>query len=219
MQSWRTAKSVSGAHGEVLVGSGRPVTADTPFLIGSISKSFTAMAVMKLAEAEKIELGAPVSRYLDVFKDRPSGAITIRQLLSHTSGFSTKQGNDTQIDRSQSGDELQRQVERIAEWSPAHAPDARWQYSNANYQILGAVIEQVSGQDFASYIEAEILEPIGMDESFVSDGQSHDCDGGRTSALVRFQAPARATPAQIASTRRRAASSPPPRIWRCILPS
>ena len=167
-------KSVSGAHGEVLVGSGRPVTADTPFLIGSISKSFTAMAVMKLAEAEKIELGAPVSRYLDVFKDRPSGAVTIRQLLSHTSGFSTKQGNDTQIDRSQSGDELQRQVERIAGWSPAHAPDARWQYSNANYQILGAVIEQVSGQDFASYIEAEILEPIGMDESFVSDGQSHD---------------------------------------------
>jgi CubicO group peptidase (beta-lactamase class C family) len=167
-------ESVSGAHGEVLVGSGRPVTADTPFLIGSISKGFTAMAVMKLAEAGEVELGAPVSRYLDVFKDRASGAITIRQLLSHTSGFSTRQGNDTQIGRSQSGDDLQRQVARIAEWSPAYAPDARWQYSNANYQILGAVIEHVSGRDFASYIEAQILEPIGMDQSFVSDGQSHD---------------------------------------------
>jgi len=167
-------ESFSGARGEVLVGSGRPVTADTPFLLGSISKSFTAMAVMKLAEAGEVELDAPVSRYLDVFKDRPSGAITVRQLLSHTSSFSTRQGNDIQIDQSRNGDALQRQVARIAQWSPRDAPGARWQYSNANYQILGAVIEQVSGQDFASYVEAQILEPIGMDQSFVSDGERHN---------------------------------------------
>jgi CubicO group peptidase (beta-lactamase class C family) len=165
-------ESFSGARGEILVGSGRPVTADTPFLLGSISKGFTAMAVMKLAEAGELALGAPVSRYLDVFKGRPSGAITLRQLLSHTSGFSTRQGNDIQID--QNGDALQRQVARIAQWSPRFGPDAHWQYSNANYQILGAVIERVSGQDFASYIEAQILKPIGMDRSFVSDGLSHD---------------------------------------------
>jgi CubicO group peptidase (beta-lactamase class C family) len=165
---------VSGAHGEVLAGSGRLVTPDTPFLIGSISKSFTAMAVMKLVEAGEVDLDTQVSHYLDVFADRPSGAITIRQLLSHTSGFSTRQGNDTHIDRTQGGDELQRQVARIARWSPPHAPDTRWQYSNANYQILGAVIEAVSGQAYASYMEAEILEPIGMEKSFVSDGESHD---------------------------------------------
>jgi CubicO group peptidase (beta-lactamase class C family) len=164
----------SGAHGEALIGSGRPVTPDTPFLIGSISKSFTAMAVMQLVEAGNVDLDAPVSHYLDVFKDRPSGAITIRQLLNHTSGFSTRQGNDTDYSPVESGDELQRQVARIAQWNPAHAPGARWHYSNANYQILGAVIEQVSGQDYASYIEAEILEPIGMEESFVSDGERHD---------------------------------------------
>lgn len=163
----------SGTYGELLAGSGRPVTADTPFLIGSISKSFTAMAVMKLVEAGKVDLDAQVSHYLDVFKDRPSGAITIRQLLGHTSGFSTKQGNDTLFDRTKSGDELQRQVERIAQWSPSDAIGTRWQYSNANYLILGAVIEAVSGQDFASYMEAEILKPIGMDKSFVSDGESH----------------------------------------------
>jgi CubicO group peptidase (beta-lactamase class C family) len=165
---------VSGARGEVLAGSGRPMTPDTPFLIGSISKSFTAMAVMKLVEAGKVDLDAQVSRYLDVFKDRPSGAVTIRQLLSHTSGFSTRQGNDAHIDRTQSADALQRQVARIAQWPPALAPGAHWQYSNANYLILGAVIEKVSGQDFASYMDAEILKPIGMDESFVSDGESHD---------------------------------------------
>lgn len=167
-------ESFSGARGDVVVGSGRPVTADTPFLLGSISKGFTAMAVVKLAEAGKLELDAPVSRYLDVFKDRPSGAITLRQLLSHTSGFSTRQGNDTQIDQSRNRDALQRQVARIAQWSPRHAPDAHWEYSNANYQILGAVIEKVSGQEFASYVEAQILDPIGMERSFVSDGQRHD---------------------------------------------
>ncbi|MBB5661097.1 serine hydrolase domain-containing protein [Brevundimonas halotolerans] len=165
---------VSGARGEVLIGSGRPVTPDTPFLIGSISKSFTAMAVMQLVEAGTVDLNAPVSQYLDVFKGRPSGAITLRQLLSHTSGFSTRQGNDIDFDRSPGGDELQRQVARIAQWRPAHAPDARWQYSNANYQILGAVIEAVSGQDYASYVEARILEPIGMEDSFVSVGARHD---------------------------------------------
>ncbi|MCX4240026.1 serine hydrolase domain-containing protein [Paraliomyxa miuraensis] len=164
----------SGAYGEILAGSGRPVTPDTPFLIGSITKSFTAMAVMKLVESGRVDLDAEVSRYLDVFKDRPSGATTIRQLLSHTSGFSTWQGNDTHIDGPRSGDDLERQVERIAQWSPRYAPGARWQYSNANYLILGAVIEAVSGQDFASHMEAEILEPIGMDESFVAVGESHD---------------------------------------------
>ncbi len=164
----------SNAHGEILKGRGSPVLTDTPFLIGSISKSFTAMAIMTLVEAGETDLDGEVSRYLDIFRDRPSGAITIRQLLSHTSGYSTRQGNDTHIDRTDTGDELRRQVERIAQWSPAHAPDARWQYSNANYLILGVVIEEVSGQDFASYVESEILEPIGMEHSFVADGESHD---------------------------------------------
>lgn len=163
----------SGARGEILAGSGEPVTRDTPFLLGSISKSFTAMGLMQLVEAGQVDLDAPVSRYLDVFRDRPSGAITLRQLLSHTSGFSTLQGNDISIDQSDAADGLQRKVARIAQLSPAHAPETGWQYSNANYLILGAVIEQVSGQDFASYIDAAILDPIGMNESFVSDGARH----------------------------------------------
>lgn len=83
-------ETVTGARGEVLRGSGRPVTAGTPFLIGSVSKSFTALAVMQLVEAGKVALDAPVSRYLDVFVGRPSGAVIIQQLLSHTSGYSTR---------------------------------------------------------------------------------------------------------------------------------
>lgn len=163
----------TGARGEVLRGSGRPVTSGTPFLMGSVSKSFTALAVMQLVETRDVDLEAPVSRYLDVFAGRASGAVTIRQLLSHTSGYSTRQGNDASAARAQDGDDLQLQVARMAERAPAHEPETRWQYSNANYKILGAVIEAVSGLDYAAYVEAKILAPIGMDASYVSGGARH----------------------------------------------
>lgn len=165
---------VTGAYGEALIGSGRAVTPSTPFLIGSISKSITAMAVMQLVESEAVDLDAPISTYLDEFQENASGAITTRQLLSHTSGFSTRQGNDIHDDGAHSANALQRQVERIALWSPTHAPDERWQYSNANYLVLGALVEAVSGRAFASYVESEILEPIGMDDTFVADGRSDE---------------------------------------------
>ena len=164
----------SEVRGEMLVGSGRMITPDTPFLLGSISKSFTAMAVVQLVEAGKVDLDTGISHYLDVFSGRPSGAITIRQLLSHTSGYSTLQGNQTHADLTESNDGLLQHVKRIAEWPPAYEPGTRWEYSNANYQVLGALIEAVSGQEYAHYIESKILQPIGMAHSFVSDGQIHD---------------------------------------------
>ena len=131
----------SEARGEILIGSGREMTPDTPFLLGSISKSFTAMAVMQLVEAGKVDLDTGISHYLQPFVGRPSGAITIRQLLSHTSGYSTLQGNEAPTDHTQGNDALSRQVNRIAQWTPAYKPGAKWEYSNANYQILGALIE------------------------------------------------------------------------------
>ncbi len=82
-----------GARGVVRMGGDKAVTPDTPFNTGSISKSFTALAVMQLVEAGKVGLDTEVSHYLAVFSGRPAGAITIRQLLSHTSGLSTFQGN------------------------------------------------------------------------------------------------------------------------------
>lgn len=164
----------SEVRGEMLAGSGRKITPDTPFLLGSISKSFTAMAVMQLVEGGKVDLDTGISHYLAVFSGRPSGAITIRQLLSHTSGYSTLQGNQTRADLAESKDGLLREVKRIAQWPAAYEPGTRWEYSNANYQVLGALIEAVSGEEFGLYIESKILQPIGMVHSFVSDGQIHD---------------------------------------------
>ncbi|WP_372733491.1 serine hydrolase domain-containing protein [Nocardioides sp.] len=159
----------SGAYGVLRAGEEREVTPDTPFLIGSISKSFTAVAVMQLVEAGEVDLDGETARYLDAFSGRSAGEITIRELLSHTSGFSTLQGNETSR-----SDELAREVDSFAGVDPAHTPGERWEYSNLNYQILGRVIEVVSGQDYQAYVTTNILEPLGMEHSFVSDGEIHD---------------------------------------------
>ncbi len=164
----------SVARGVVRVGGDRKVTPDTAFLTGSISKSFTALAVMQLVEAGKIDLDTEVSHYLDGFSGQPAGAITIRQLLSHTSGFSTLQGNTSHTDIASGKDELARGVDQLAEVTPAYEPGQRWEYSNANYEILGRLIEVVSGQEYQTHIATNILEPVGMEHSFVADGEIHD---------------------------------------------
>lgn len=163
----------TGARGVARIGEDEPVTAQTPFLIGSISKSITALAVMQRVEAGALELDAPVSRYLPAFRGRPAGDATIRQLLSHTSGFSTLQGNTGPAPKASDPSALARRAEALAGRTPAAAPGARWAYSNANYVVLGAVVEHVSGRDYADYVEAEIFEPLGMVDSFVSDGEIH----------------------------------------------
>ncbi len=163
-----------GAHGVVKIGGERRVTPDTAFVTGSISKSFAALAVMQLVEAGTIALGAEVSQYLVGFSGRPAGDITVRQLLSHTSGFSTLQGNASHTDITGGKDELARRVDQLAEVTPAHAPDETWEYSNTNYEILGRVVEVASGQEYQAYVAENILEPVGMEHSFVADGEVHE---------------------------------------------
>ena len=162
-----------GARGVLRRGSDTAVTPDTPFVAGSISKSFTALAVMQLVEAGDVDLDTEVSRYLVAFSGRPAGAVTIRQLLSHTSGFSTVQGNTPRA-QATGMDDLARHVDALTEVAPASPPGERWEYSNTNYQILGRVIEVVSGQDYQRYVATHILEPVGMEHSFVADGATHD---------------------------------------------
>jgi CubicO group peptidase (beta-lactamase class C family) len=159
---------LAGGQGEIRMGSGDPVTADTPFALGSISKSFTALAILQQVEAGQVELDAPVGTYLPAFSESPGRDITLRQLLSHTSGYSTIQGN---VHPAQT-DTLQDRVAEIARWQTGHAPGTHWEYSNANYLILGAVIEAVSGQDYGAFVEAEILAPLGMTQSRVADGSA-----------------------------------------------
>ena len=166
--------TAAGARGAVRAGEGDAATADTAFPTGSISKSFTALAVMQLVEDGQVDLEVPVSEYLDAFVGRPGGTVTIRQLLSHTSGFSTVQGNTSYSDVTGEPDELERRVEELADVTPAHAPEDSWEYSNANYLVAGRLVEVVSGEPFQDYVERHILRPVGMADSFVADGEVHD---------------------------------------------
>ncbi len=160
--------------GEKTKGSGEGVTADTLFPIGSVTKSFTALAVMQLVEAGRLGLDDPVSSHLPVFEGGPGSTVTLRQLLNHTSGYSTVQGNSHHGSEDASMIGLIEYAEQLSSLEPVHAPGAVWEYSNANYQILGALIEQVSAESYADFIKANVFEPLGMSNSLVVVGPNPD---------------------------------------------
>ena len=145
---------------------GRAVEADTPFAIASVSKWITAIAVLQLVDAGMVDLDAPVSRYLTEFRDR-AGDVTILDLLTHTSGWSTADGLRNWADAGDGADALRRNARRIAR--TAHAADPRgYEYSNANYDVLGEVVARVSGSSYEAHVRRAIFEPLGMDRSFAS---------------------------------------------------
>ncbi len=142
--------------------TGRAVTATTPFMIGSLSKSITAMAVMQLVDAGRVALDAPVRRYVPGFAvadEMDSDRITIRELLDHTSGLPTSAGV---APLSQPVTTLDRRVGDLATVGLVSEPGSRYVYSNANYLVLGRLVETVSGQSFGDYVQAHIFTPLEM---------------------------------------------------------
>jgi CubicO group peptidase (beta-lactamase class C family) len=147
--------------------SGRAVTPQTPFYLGSVTKSFTALAVMQLVEANKVNLDAPVQTYLSWLElaDQDAAAkITVRHLLNQTSGISEKDGNRF-WSRQQGIEEAVRGLDRVR---LAHPVGTTYEYSNLNYIIAGLVVEVVSGQYYADYVAEHIFEPLDMRHSYAS---------------------------------------------------
>lgn len=161
--------------GERIKGSGEIVASNTPFPIGSVTKSFTALAIMQLVEADQFALDDHVSQHLPAFANGPASELTVRQLLNHTSGFSTVQGNSQHGAAGASQLRLIQYAEQLAHVDPVNPPGTVWEYSNLNYQILGAVIEQRSGQSYPDFIEERIFTPLGMTNSVVLVG-SHPAE-------------------------------------------
>jgi CubicO group peptidase (beta-lactamase class C family) len=163
--------------------SGRPVTGQTPFVIGSLAKSLTALAVVQLADRGRLDLDAPVRRYLPDFAvaDPPAGRmITIRQLLNQTSGLPGAAGT---APLSAPATTLADQVRALGSVRLASAPGAAYQYSNANYVVLGRVIEVVSAQSYEAYMQAHVFRPLAMSHTS-SDLATAQADGlGRAHRL------------------------------------
>jgi CubicO group peptidase (beta-lactamase class C family) len=148
--------------------SGRPITPDTPFQLASTSKAFTALAVMQLVEAGRLELDAPVQRYLPWFSladPAAAAAITLRQLLNHTSGLSTAIGQTDNDSDDQDAGSLERVVRGLVSVTTIAAPGTEYHYSNMNYDILGLVVQTVSGETFSQYIEGQVFGPLEMHHS------------------------------------------------------
>ncbi len=138
-----------------------PVSGDSLFRIASLSKSFTALAVMQLVDAGLVDLDDPVEQHLPAFKmaDPRAGQVTVRELLDHTSGIT---------------DALVADLSRVQPSNPkeattslrsarlATAPGTTYSYANPNYQVAARLVEVLSGEPFDAYLNRHIFEPAGM---------------------------------------------------------
>jgi D-alanyl-D-alanine carboxypeptidase len=140
----------------------RPNTIDTRFNLGSANKIFTAVAIAQLVEKERLALDSPFVRYLPDYPNRAiASRVTIRQLLSHTSGMGSyfTRAFMENHDKIKTVSDLLR---FFVNDSLQFAPGSRFGYSNAGFVVLGLVIERVSGERFDDYVRRYILAPAGM---------------------------------------------------------
>ena len=174
--------------GEAEAESKRPVTDETVFRIASISKTFTAIAVMQLFEQGKFKLDDPVNDYLKTYQvlhpDPNAPAVTIRHLLTHTSGIGEMRDlKDLALSMVLSEkmyDDFKEGVPPLDEYfegllAPDVYPEKKWAYANNAFATLGQLIEDVSGESFEHYMVHHVFEPLGMQHSdFTMSERVHD---------------------------------------------
>jgi len=159
-------KAILHIRGFGTAGKNRKVTPRTPFFIGSLSKSFTALAIMQLAEKDKIAIDSPVQTYLPWFEvgdKNASAQITVRHLLNQTGGLAGGLKENLPQDA-----DMETAVRALRNLQPTNTPGAKFQYFNLNFSILGLIVEKVSGKSYEDYVRANILEPLEMKRTFFS---------------------------------------------------
>lgn len=150
-----------------------PATADTRYSIASVTKVFTAVAVLQLVERDALSLDDEIREYVDFWTDVPGDPITVAELLAHASGMPTDYSGSRELlfaDSPPPSPIVTRADDRRHANGAAdrRLPDHEtYMYSSRGYQILGEIVETVADTDFAEYVEAEIFAPLGMDRSQV----------------------------------------------------
>ena len=158
----------AGGYGYMDIAHQSPVTPASVFRIASMTKSFTAMAILRLRDAGKLQLDDPVYKYIPEMKQvRPltqdAPPITIRHLLTHSAGFpEDNPWGDRQLQRTDQDllDFLKGGV------SLSNAPGLNYEYSNLGFALLGHIVSTVSGESFEQYINENILKPLGMTHTY-----------------------------------------------------
>lgn len=165
-----TPKGIShlGVVGHADTARTRPLTRDSIFWIASMTKPITAVAVLMMQDAGKLSIEDPVSKYIPEFTG-PLGKVTLRHMLTHTSGM----GEATP-------EEL-REAKKLADLVAVYArkplqfePGSQWKYCQSGINMLGRVVEAVSGQTFPAFLEARIFRPLGMKDTtfYLTDKQA-----------------------------------------------
>jgi CubicO group peptidase (beta-lactamase class C family)/D-alanyl-D-alanine dipeptidase len=142
-----------------------PATANTVYRVGSVSKLFTDIAIMQLVEQGKLDLDAPVDRYLPEFKPKNSSGkpITLRQLMSHRSGLVREPPVGHYFDPT--NPTLAQTVQSLNTTELVYPPETRTKYSNAGIAMVGYVLEKMQGEPFAPYLKRAVLDPLGLKSS------------------------------------------------------
>jgi CubicO group peptidase (beta-lactamase class C family) len=154
--------------GEIVLhkGYGQGITPETPFWVASISKQFTAAAILKLAEEGKLSVDDPITKYFEEVPEDKRG-ITIHQLLTHTAGFTQKYAADGITDRKEA-------VRALLAQPLKFAPGQDFSYSNDAYNLLAALVETVSGEPFETVLERHLFAPAGLSHTGFWGGPGHE---------------------------------------------
>jgi CubicO group peptidase (beta-lactamase class C family) len=172
-----TGVVVVGDHGRVVYQAARgeadrewrvPITPNAVFRIGSTTKQFTAALVMTLVEEGRVRLDAHVVDYLPDYPRAQGERITIHHLLTHTSGIPEYVGRDDFFRTSSPAPHTPADlIARFAALPLESAPGAKWAYSNANYVVLGTIVERVTGQPYGRALRERITGPLGLRDTDV----------------------------------------------------
>src|SRR5580700_3452135 len=162
---WADGQEVYACHGVTSVANPLPVDQSTLFLLASITKTYTATALMCLVAAGQVDLDAPVRRYvpeLVLADERTAAEITVLNLLNHTAGL----GWGVIADTGEGDDALARYVAKMAGLELIGPPGARASYSQAGFNLAGRIVEHVTGLTYERAVASLVLEPLGMAHSF-----------------------------------------------------
>ncbi len=164
------------AFGKANVKSGMPMQADMAFRIGSITKQFTAVAILKLYQQEKIGLQDTIQKYIKEFpsKEYP---ITIENLLTHTSGIINYQDiqnpDPTKVKENYTPAQG---VDFFKDEPLRFKPGTKFEYSNSNYYLLGYIIENITGKSYQEYLQDSIIKPLGLTHTFYINSKKTPTD-------------------------------------------
>lgn len=158
----------AGAYGQANKDHRIPNRLDTSYNIGSVGKIFTAVAIMQLAEAGKLRLDDTLAKYLPDYPFPEKDAITLRQLLNHSSGLGDYMEHDDYKRRMREIRTIADILPLIYAQKPLFPPGERFGYSNSGMVVLGAIVEKVSGLSYPDYLQRHIFGPAGMRDSHLA---------------------------------------------------